>query len=385
MTQIQSIYIYGSRARKAHSNQSDFDFLVITNNTVSEREKLKIQQTIVNDYVDKDNISTDKNTLIDISFYTTHQIDNMLSIGHLLLWHIKLEGQLLEGNPIHHLDSLVEYTKYQENILMYRNIYLKYKFKILSEPLSLFDFQLLGRIARNILMYLSNKFGDKQFDKFNVFDEYEKNNNISRTDRDIYLSLMHLKDFYNRGGTPAELLFNTNRYLEFMDSLLENALLRFQLNDDLTLTYKIMSNTIDTNFIEQFSLDLSLERGIYNTMCSIRGNRWSSLIYFYENKINHPAYVFGIKLLEDNKKLNQENGGYQGQYSSTIDIRKYNTTNSFLRDGIFQLADVMSQEQNIPIIKSIGKHIQKHKKHSDYTFIDNFNYFITHYSKFNNQ
>lgn len=385
MTHILSIYIYGSRARKTHSHQSDFDFLVITNNTVSEREKLEIQKKIVNDYVDKDNISTDKNILIDLSFYTTDQIDNMLSIGHLLLWHIKLEGQLLEGNPIHHLDSLVEYTKYQENILMYRNIYLKYKFKILNEPLNLFDFQLLGRIARNILMYLSNKFGDKQFDKFNVFDEYEKNNNISNTDRDIYLGLMHMKSFYNRGGTPAKLLFNTNRYLEFMDCLLENALLRFELNEDLTLTYKIMSNTIDTNFIEQFSLDLSLERGIYNTMCSIRGNRWSSLSYFSENKINHPAYVCGIKLLEDNKKLNQENGGYQGQYSSSINIRKYNTTNSFLRDGIFQIADVMSQKQNIPVIKSIGKHIQKHKKPNDYTFVDNLNYFITHYSKYNSQ
>lgn len=380
MIHIKSIYVYGSRARNSPSKLSDFDFLVITDNKAPETEKAKIEQYIIKNYVKKNHINNENN-LLDISFYTTSQINTMFSIGHLLLWHIKLEGRLLQGNTIKNLDNLVEYKNYQENVLMYRDIYLNCKFKILKEPLSLFDFQLLGRIARNILMYLSNKFGDKRFDKINVFDEYEKNNSNSSNDRDVYLNLMQMHEFYKRGGTPSELMFNTKKYLHFMDSLLENVLSKFNLNNDLTLTYKIMSNTIDINFIEQFSIDLSLERGIYNTMCTITDNRWTPITYFYENKIKHPAFVLGIKLLEDNKELNKEGNGYQGQYSASTNIRKYNKNNNSLRDNIFQVADIMNQEQNIPIIRSIGKHIQKHKTGRDDTFIDNLNTFITNYSK----
>ena len=43
---VKSILLFGSRARKDHNDQSDYDFLIITENTFEFREKMAIAKKI---------------------------------------------------------------------------------------------------------------------------------------------------------------------------------------------------------------------------------------------------------------------------------------------------------------------------------------------------
>jgi len=100
-----SLYIYGSRARSDSVEHSDFDLLVVFDNTnIIDKENINIPEDLI-----AENIN------LDISYYSVDRLTEMYKSGHLFAWHLFLESKYL-GVGVDYLKDIGKPGKYMSFI-----------------------------------------------------------------------------------------------------------------------------------------------------------------------------------------------------------------------------------------------------------------------------
>jgi len=189
---IKSIIVYGSHARKDNDINSDYDICVLTQNKQD---------------IDLDNlreiIGKCESSELNSACYPSDVVDNMLNYGSLFLWHLKLEGKVLFGedyftkkieklNPfIHHHQEIKYHSQLFEDLLRAWK-----ELTIINEH----DLSLLFTIARNTCMILSHKLDKPSFGRLDSFSTAKKLYPDLPLSLNDYLNLEKWKITYERGG-----------------------------------------------------------------------------------------------------------------------------------------------------------------------------------------
>lgn len=148
-TGIDSIFLFGSYARRENDKYSDIDILIIINDCD------KAKQVIY-----KKEIALQLDLPVKwISVYTKNVINEMHNKGVYFLWHIKLEGQLLykKSNFMDNiLDTLPIYNGMHKDLAEYQEICYDVLESIKYDESTLnYEMSILASLVRNICITMS--------------------------------------------------------------------------------------------------------------------------------------------------------------------------------------------------------------------------------------
>lgn len=315
MKEVVSIYLYGSISTGRSNEYSDVDVLVIYNKKIKYTQKKEIERKIKRKFPHKD---------LDISYYSLRQIINMANEGSLLIWHLKLEGTLLEGEKIDSLvDDISEFKYYKENYFTYRRLFLDVKSRIINDNYSLFDINLMAVLFRNLLILTSNRFGNKKFDKCEVFDDclgrIIQLNDLCQD----YKELVKIRGYYKTGKNYPNVNINAIQYLKALEKVINKVGKLFNMRTDLQISYAMISNVEFWARYNEFESTVYLERGIYNILSrECNGLEFPSRKYFEMQK--KPIFREGITLLKENKIYRKMSSNYDENPTFLIEKGKNN-------------------------------------------------------------
>lgn len=203
---VLSIILFGSHARKDHDELSDCDICVITRG--QKKEELAI------DDIEK-LVGISASSKISLVCYPEAVVTSMLAHGSLFLWHLKLEGKVLYGERYlsHKLHRLPHFNTHYGEVKYHAEIFhdLKRSWKLLSIVNEL-DLSVLFTIVRNTCMILSHKGGKPSFGRISSF--YSAKEFFSNLPLTIgeYKYLSRWKLLYEREIETEAPLPNTNEF-----------------------------------------------------------------------------------------------------------------------------------------------------------------------------
>lgn len=221
-TNILSIILYGSHARKDNDASSDIDLCVL----VTKRENYELEMSKINESLglpDAPNLNT--------VCYTDPIVESMLSHGSLFLWHLKLEGKILYGENYfsNKVKKLEPFKTHYDEIIYHSEIFsdLQKSWKIVGIPNEL-DLSILFTLSRNTCMVLSHKAGNPSFGRLNSFSTAKALFPDLPMTVDAYLFLSNWKMIYERDCDAKHPLPKAGEYNEIM--LKVEGVLNYALN-----------------------------------------------------------------------------------------------------------------------------------------------------------
>lgn len=336
MKQVISIYLYGSMSTGKSNEYSDVDILVIYKNKLTHSQKQKIEKQVGYKF---------KYRNLDISYYRLDQIKKMAEEGSLLIWHIYLEGKLLEGEILINLvETISDFKHYEECFFVYRKLYLDLKNKICKNDFSLFDINLTAVLLRNLLILASNKQGEKKFDKNEVFEDCKNIiNGLNHVEQE-YQELLNIRSYYKTGkGKGIDIEIGTeifskvkNDYFEVLEMVMDRVGHICNMNSDLQISY-IMTSKVDFSYrYQNFENSIYLERGIYNILSKRLPE--NSLPSRKTLEINDGAiFKEGINLLFENKIYRKMSSNYDEQPAFLSEREKKNNENIEINDRLLSV------------------------------------------------
>ena len=221
-TNIQSIILYGSHARKDNDNSSDFDLCVLT----KEREIYELKQDEIKEAIG----SLDASNLTLVS-YPDAVVDSMIEHGSLFLWHLKLEGKVLYGEEYftNKVNKLKPFKTHYDEIIYHSEIFqdLKNSWDFLSIP-NEFDLSILFTLSRNTCMVLSHKAGKLSFGRLSSFSTVKDLFPDLPMSIDEYIYLSSWKIIYERDCGTKHPLPKPDKYKKLLSDVEE--VLNYALN-----------------------------------------------------------------------------------------------------------------------------------------------------------
>lgn len=189
---VLSVIIYGSHARKDHDDASDLDVCVLTADQVSS----EVVKPIILHLIPQQHQSS-----AEITTYPCETTESMLNYGSLFMWHLKTEGKIVYGERYFNkiIKKLSEYKHHKEELLYHYQILndIKKSQKLLNEP-NEFDLSILFTICRNTCMILSNKFNSQKFGRISCFHAALNLFKDIPLIEETYLYLSDWKNLYER-------------------------------------------------------------------------------------------------------------------------------------------------------------------------------------------
>lgn len=203
---ILSIILYGSRARRDHDKSSDLDICILTKERQVGAIGLKEIKEVVAPLQPKK---------ITPTCYPDSVVDSMLEYGSLFLWHLKIEGEVLYGEDYFasKVRRLKKFENHQDEIIYHSELFQDFKrawkhLFIINE----FDLSLLFTVTRNTCMVLSHYAGKPSFGRISCFSSVKQLFPKLPMLIDDYLYLSSWKIIYERGLKSQQPLPNLKEY-----------------------------------------------------------------------------------------------------------------------------------------------------------------------------
>jgi len=195
---IEMVRVFGSRTRGDYDEFSDFDIIVVyeESNTLNRKEIKKFMEEKFNSDV-------------SISWYSKTKLDNYFQGGNLFAWHLYLESENIEGLPDNYLKPFFkpnEYKNYKADVLsLIRIIDSIITALERDENNIIYEAGLLYVCCRNIAMSASVKLGDKlEFGRYSPFN-LTKSKNIFPISKEDYRILIDSRLASMRSAQPKKL------------------------------------------------------------------------------------------------------------------------------------------------------------------------------------
>ncbi len=221
-TNIQSIILYGSHARKDNDISSDFDLCVLT----KKRESHELKQEEIKEAIG----SLETSNLTPVS-YPDAVVDSMLEYGSLFLWHLKLEGKVLYGEDYftNKIKKLKPFKTHYDEIMYHSEMLqdVQSSWDFLSIP-NEFDLSILFTLSRNTCMVLSHKAGKLSFGRLSSFSTAKELFPDLPMSIDEYIYLSSWKIIYERDCDTKHPLPKPDEYKKLLSDV--EGLLNYALN-----------------------------------------------------------------------------------------------------------------------------------------------------------
>lgn len=221
-TNIQSIILYGSHARKDNDIFSDFDLCVLT----KEREIHEIQQEEIIKLIGS--LEASNPTLVS---YSDAVVDSMIEYGSLFLWHLKQEGIILYGEDYftNKIIKLKPFKTHYDEVMYHLEMFhdLQSSWDFLSIP-NEFDLSILFTLSRNTCMVLSHKAGKLSFGRLNSFFTAKELFPDLPMSIDEYIYLSSWKIIYERDCGTKHPLPKPDKYNKLLSDV--GGVLNYALN-----------------------------------------------------------------------------------------------------------------------------------------------------------
>jgi predicted nucleotidyltransferase len=174
---VATLRLFGSYARGEETEFSDYDVLVVLNQS----------QVINTDLEERIRLLFDRE--ISISWYSKQRIELLFKMGHLFAWHLYLESKTFDDRLdfINHLGVPKKYKYSYQDVWSLLEILKPIRSEILSHPKNLvYEMGIVYVCARNIAICASPKLSNKY--TFNVKAPFDLNIGISHTDFELLIN-----------------------------------------------------------------------------------------------------------------------------------------------------------------------------------------------------
>ena len=354
MKNIISVYEFGSYSTKEKNKFSDIDIFVLYKKRIKFKEKKELEKKLKKSY---------GNVKQDISYYEFKTFKKMLEEGSLLLEHIKKDGKNIQGKNLDDtFEVLNPYNHYQENYYVYLKIFLRIKNEIENSKGTVYDWNIISVLLRNIFILISCRDGGSKFGKLSSFhDVVSKYKEFNKYD-EIYKDLLKARTYYKNGEGDINnlvLSYKNRNYLKRVNNIFYEVEKILEFETDLKKYMQIEFNPSFHIRYTEFENSFYLERGIYITICDYLQKHNISRKFMEES--TEQVCLDGMNLLKKSKIFKKNSSNYENpdiatanytrEYEKQNEVELYflRRTDKLIQRGLYFLKFLKKKYQKVNI------------------------------------
>lgn len=211
---IESLVLFGSAARGDADEHSDVDICAFVH-ADSHHDLVVLKMAVA----DNQNVSEES-----VTIFTVTSLQIMVEKGALFLWHIRLEGKILQDeNDVlkNALSSLEQFEGYAEELAIYSELMRDIDDgRTEHEGLSHIDLHILFLVIRNVSVLLCFKSGTPNFGRTSAYDAVRSKYPEASITREVFDQLEQWHLVYKRGIESSDELPNPETSIRYVGQVM---------------------------------------------------------------------------------------------------------------------------------------------------------------------